>query len=301
MSNKEIANLLKFFAKLLELYDENIFKIKLYSNTAYTIGKINTSVATLSEKELINNFGIGKNVASKITEISFKNTFDDLEILIKKTPPDVIKMLSIAGLGPKKVQTIWKIHQIETIASLKNACEKKLLEQINGIGEKLQEEIYDYLIFQELSSGKYFFAEVANIAVDLERKLNNLFAPMQISLVGDIRRKNEVVEKIAFLIESENSNEVFEKLNKIEIITKNLKISSPYIWRGNIKNSEIKIEIFTAKKSNYGSIQYLKSASKQHLNEKISDTGTIKALLKSTNFETENQFFYFSKHTLYST
>ncbi|TAF75579.1 MAG: DNA polymerase/3'-5' exonuclease PolX [Bacteroidetes bacterium] len=291
MSNKEIANLLKFFGKLLELHDENIFKVKSYANSSYFIGKIGVPIAGLSENELVNLHGIGKSIASKIIEISTKNTFGDLQVLLEKTPIEVVKMLSITGLGPKKVQTIWKTHQIETIEALKTACEQNILAQIKGIGEKLQEEVYEYLLFQEKSKGKYYYADFEDFAIALEQKLKSIFAPFQVDLIGDMRRKSEIVDKIEFLVEAENTAFEFKKLNIEPDFVQNLAHSSPYIWRGNYKSSELNIEIRTAKKSNYGSEMYLKTASQLHLSQLITEKETVSKVLKSNSFSSENEFF----------
>jgi DNA polymerase (family 10) len=41
---------------------------------------------------------------------------------IEKTPPGVIEMLNIKGIGPKKIQTIWKEMGIESVGELLYAC-----------------------------------------------------------------------------------------------------------------------------------------------------------------------------------
>lgn len=48
-----------------------------------------------------------------------------LEVLseyINNTPPGVIEMLNIKGIGPKKINTDWKEMEIESLGELLYAC-----------------------------------------------------------------------------------------------------------------------------------------------------------------------------------
>jgi DNA polymerase (family 10) len=53
-----------------------------------------------------------------------------LNEMILKTPPGVIEMLNIKGIGPKKIQTIWKEMGIESIGELLYACNENRLNAI---------------------------------------------------------------------------------------------------------------------------------------------------------------------------
>lgn len=295
MDNKEIANLIKKCGKLLELHDENVFKVRSFQNAAFNINKISNPLKKLSENQIAEVQGIGKSLASKIIEIIQKNTFEDYENLISKTPKGVIEMLTITGLGPKKVRTIWKDEQIETIENLKIACQNNQLIAVKGIGESLQMDILEFLEFKEKSKGKYFYADLELIAFELENKLKLLFGNDFVSISGEIRRKMEVVETIQFLISTEKIAETESILNSIESIIKNCTISSPYIWRGNINNTDIKVEIRFSKSKNFGNNLYLLSCSNTHLELENSDNISLKSILKNQNFLNENEIFSYLK------
>ena len=85
MQNKEILKLIKLNASLLELHNENEFKIRSYSSAAYTLDKINLQLSTLSLPELEKLQGVGKSIAGKIFEISQNNTFSELQELLAKS------------------------------------------------------------------------------------------------------------------------------------------------------------------------------------------------------------------------
>src|SRR5574343_424924 len=117
-SNKEIVSALKLLAQLMELHEGNAFKIKSISNAAFKLGKYAESLADKSEADLAGIEGVGKSVASKITEYCTTNKIVELESLKEITPEGLIEMLGIKGLVPKKVQIIWKQLNIENIGEL---------------------------------------------------------------------------------------------------------------------------------------------------------------------------------------
>ena len=55
---------------------------------------------------------------------------------IAKTPPGVIEMLNIKGIGPKKIQTIWKEMGIESVGELLYACNENRLPYSKALVKK---------------------------------------------------------------------------------------------------------------------------------------------------------------------
>ena len=107
MSNKEIAKLLKMTTSLLELHGENQFKIRTYSNAVFNIEKQEQDLSAKSQQELEELDGIGKGLAQSIVQIQEKGSFDMLDELIAKTPEGIVEMLSLKGIGPKKIKLVW--------------------------------------------------------------------------------------------------------------------------------------------------------------------------------------------------
>jgi len=68
MTNSEIADNLKLTANLLELLDDNPFKIKSLLNASFKVDKLEADLDTLSHQEIEKVEGIGKSIAAKINE-----------------------------------------------------------------------------------------------------------------------------------------------------------------------------------------------------------------------------------------
>jgi DNA polymerase (family 10) len=65
-------------------------------------------------------------------------------------------MLQIKGIGPKKISTIWKEMEIESIGELLYACNENRLLLYKGFGEKTQKNIADNIEFYLKSQGVFY-------------------------------------------------------------------------------------------------------------------------------------------------
>ena len=108
MHNYEIAEYFSLLAKLMDIHGENAFKIKSYSNAAYTLDRLNDPLEEMTPAQIASIRGIGDALAQKIVDLLATKQLAILEEYILKTPPGILEMLKIKGLGPKKIITIWK-------------------------------------------------------------------------------------------------------------------------------------------------------------------------------------------------
>src|ERR1700761_8887804 len=122
MENKPVARTLRLLTQLMELHDENPFKIKSLANAAFKVDKLPYPIAGKSLSEIEKIEGIGKSTATKIVELIETGKITDLADLLAKTPEGVVEMLGIKGIGPKKIAVIWHDLGIENIGELFYAC-----------------------------------------------------------------------------------------------------------------------------------------------------------------------------------
>ena len=141
MHNYEIAEYFSLLSKLMEIHGENPFKIKSVANAAFKIDKLPFAIAQKPKEEIDKIDGIGKSIAAKIIELLTTGTIQELEDILLNTPPGIVEMLGIKGIGPKKTATIWHDLQIENVGELYYACNENRLIEAKGFGLKTQEEI----------------------------------------------------------------------------------------------------------------------------------------------------------------
>jgi hypothetical protein len=110
VSNAEIAAIFTLVADLLEIQGENPFRVRAYRTAARTVPDLPRSAAQMVGEgaELSELPGIGKDLAAKIRQAVERGTVDLLEELQRKMPGELGRLLEVSGLGPKRVQVLWK-------------------------------------------------------------------------------------------------------------------------------------------------------------------------------------------------
>src|SRR5271155_3048044 len=101
---EKVAKTFGLMAVLLELDSQNPFRIRAYERAAETIAGLPRPVQGLSRDELLAVPGIGKGIADHIEELSRLGTLEELEALRKKSPPGVLDMTQVGGVGPKRAK-----------------------------------------------------------------------------------------------------------------------------------------------------------------------------------------------------
>jgi DNA polymerase (family 10) len=113
MDNFQIADAFTLLSKLLDIHGENSFKSKSYASAAFAIEKLPVQLENVSQENLASLKGIGSSTAQKITEMLQTGKIKALEEIIFNTPKGILEMMQIKGLGPKKINAIWKEMGIE--------------------------------------------------------------------------------------------------------------------------------------------------------------------------------------------
>lgn len=210
-SNKEIVSALKLLAQLMELHEGNAFKIKSIANAAFKLGKYAELLSEKTETELANIEGVGKSVASKITEFCSTNQIAELESLKEMTPEGLIEMLGIKGLGPKKIQIIWKQLNIENIGELYYACIENRLVEAKGFGLKTQEDVKKLIEFTMMNKGSLLLSN----ALQAYEELKNIIT---LTAVAELARQCEIITQLEFMAASAEKNNIVTALSKLENI-----------------------------------------------------------------------------------
>lgn len=217
LNNKQIAGKFDLLAKLMELHDDNPFKIKTYANAYLSLRKLEGNLAEMSKAELASIKGVGSTVADKIKELVETGEMKALEKFREMTPEGIQQMLSIKGLGPKKVKQIWKEMEIETIGELLYACNENRLVAYSGFGPKIQADIIEKLEYFQASQGKFLYAHVHKHAEKCLELIKTKQASTKIEICGDVRRMMPEVKGIELLSDAALLD-IFPEIESMEYI-----------------------------------------------------------------------------------
>ena len=284
MSNEAIVALFELTVKLLELHDENEFKIKNLSFAARALDKESADLMSLSLEQLAGLQSVGKSVAGKIDEMRKTGTSQELTELLAKTPEGLLEMLQIKGIGPKKVRAIWQELSITDNRELLLACENGEVAKLKGFGDKIQATIKESILYAQSNTGKLRMEKGEELAQILFDMLERQFE--QVEIVGDIRRKNEIVHSIQLVVGHDKPWEVQQFINDSLDLQQDEKASSPFTWRGKFLEKEISVEIQICSSQQFVNQVFIYSSSEKHL----ATNGIYKQLSKQA-FESEEAIY----------
>ena len=205
MTNKEIAHVFSDLASIMELHNENPFKIRSYENAYITLRKLDKPLAEMARAEIDTIKGVGKAIGDKIEELLKTGELETFEKYAEKTPAGVVDMLHIKGFGPKKIQAVWQDMGIESVGELLYACNENRLIELKGFGKKTQEEIRKAAEYFLKSKNKRFWAvadaDTEGVIKLLQSGIAGLgISDFKIERVGELRRLNPIVEKLELLV-----------------------------------------------------------------------------------------------------
>ena len=199
MNNDTIADNFSLLAKLMDIHGENPFKSKSYANAAFQLDKLTVPLATLSPPQINGLKGIGETIGTKIVEQIETGELKLLNEYLSKTPPGILDMLRIKGIGPKKIATIWKELEIESLGELLYACNENRLTLYKGFGEKTQQNIKEAIEFFLQHQGLFLYAQLEPWVTFFEQLWKKEFAQQSTQIVGEFRRQQEIIHQLEWV------------------------------------------------------------------------------------------------------
>jgi DNA polymerase (family 10) len=222
VTKAEIAETLQQIATLLELKDENPFKIRAYANAARSIEAWGGNLSDLQDEEALAKIpGIGKAIAAKIKELAATGSLKYLQDLQADFPAAILELFSIPGLGAKKIKALYDQLQISSIEQLLQACESGRVAQLPGFGDTTQQKIGKAIAERTKHAGSFQLGQIANEAETLKADLAAHTDSLQVEVAGSYRRRREIVRDLDFVVATkkpESTTEFFARHALVESI-----------------------------------------------------------------------------------
>jgi len=188
LDNSAIARILREIADLLEIKDENPFKIRAYRNGADIVSNHPHDLAALDETGLREIPGIGKDLAGKIREISQTGDAEFHRQLVAEFPPTILDLLNLQGVGPKTVATLYRELGVRTLEDLERAAADGRIRALRGMGTKKEALILKALDERKRFAGRHLLPHAHDAAAALVSYLRDRAPDATIEPVGSLRR-----------------------------------------------------------------------------------------------------------------
>ncbi len=235
LDNLSIARVLAEIGDLLEIKNENPFKIRAYRNAADAIAHHGDPVAGLTPDALRSIPGIGKDLAARIGELLATGSIPYHQALLEEFPPTVLDLLHLQGVGPKTVALLYHGLGTRTLDDLEQAAKDGRIRALKGMGAKKEALILKALEERQHFTGRRLLAEAHDTAASLIATLRAHAPQADIAAVGSLRRGCESCGDIDILAAGAPASimEAFTGYKLVErVLGRGDTKSSVLIWGG---------------------------------------------------------------------
>lgn len=211
MTNKEIAEVFGEIADILELKEENPFRIRSYRRAADVIFNqpVSLEEAISEDPEKVRSLpGIGDATFRKIRELAETGECKEHQQLLDEVPSGLLQMLELKDLGPKRIVLFWKSKGISTIDELEEAAAEEQLRSLPGMGAKSEKKILQAIEEYRRREGRFRLDHAQETAQAILEYLRAGNAVDRVVVAGSLRRRRESIGDIDILV-STNHPEAF--------------------------------------------------------------------------------------------
>lgn len=211
MTNDAYIDFLETTARRMQLLGENTFRVRAYSRAARALEGISDSISDCIDNGTITDIeGIGKGIASELAIFKKRGTTDDFEALKNALPAHIDDLFQVQGLGPKRIQTLWKSLGIGSLPELKEAADSGQIATLPGMGKKTVENIQKELQRLESYQGRVPLADVIDTAQSMLQILRESPDVERAEVAGSYRRGRITVGDLDIVAASTNHSAVME-------------------------------------------------------------------------------------------
>ena len=195
MNNKQIAAVLHRIAVYQELAGENPFKALAFDRAARIVERHPESFEKLALEERLEGIkGIGKGIAEVLRELARTGRSTVLQELAASFPPGLEELLTLGGLGPKRVRLLWQRLGVTSVGELEYACRENHLLSLEGFGEKSQQKILRAIAFRKQHQDLHRYHEARGIAEQLVAAIEGSGLFETVELAGSLRRGKRILK-----------------------------------------------------------------------------------------------------------
>lgn len=262
MNNPQIARVFDEIADILEVLNDNPFRVRSYRRAASTLEGYPQEIRDLDESGWTEIPGIGKDLAAKIKEILTTGKIQLHEELSKKVPPELRAMMDVPGLGPKTVTRLWDELGIKSMDELETAARSGRIKGMKGLGAKVEANILKGIEQARRFKARPGIGKVLPVAHEIVAILQKRAPLTCIDIAGSIRRMRETAGDIDILVTSVEPEKVMEAFAGLSMVDQ-------VLARGETKSSVLmkdglQCDLRVVEEQAYGAALHYFTGSKGH-------------------------------------
>ena len=215
ITKSQIVTVLEQAGVLLELDGANRFRVIAYQNASRALASLEEDLLIVVNEERITEVkGIGKGLGALITEAVLEGSWGGLASLYERVPPGLMEIVGIPGLGPKRARTLYEELGVDSVESLKAACEMGHIAPLSGFGDKSQQKYLDGIELLRRYQGRSRMDVGLLYGQALEERVSAIPGVIRAELAGSARRRRETIGDLDIVVgaKPEDHNSVIEAI-----------------------------------------------------------------------------------------
>jgi DNA polymerase (family 10) len=263
VENIDISRIFDEIADVLELKNENVFRVRSYRRGARVVHDLPEDAKTLlAEGTLQEVSGIGKSLAEKIQEILKTGTCQSYEDIKNDPYYKLIPLTKIPGVGPKLAVRLHEELGVNSVGDLEAAARAGRLRGLERMGEKLEEKILKGIEQQRKSGGRTKLGDALTYAEAIVKLLGKVKGVTRIDPAGSLRRMKETVGDIDILVIAESPDKIMQAFTSMDTV-------ADVLAHGETKSSVvlksgIQVDVRVLPRESYGAALHYFTGSKDH-------------------------------------
>ena len=282
MDNREVARILRETAKLLEIDGAILGRYRSYDRAADLVSTLAESVEELARdlKKLTALPGIGDRMAAHICEILATGDYSLRAKLLKKYPVEILGLLTLQSLGPKKACLLWEAFQASTIEQVEQLAREGKLRDLPGFGKKTEENLLKSIEVLKKTTGRFLLSFIEREAAKLAEYIAGFDAAaiaqgsserviQSITPAGSFRRHKETVGDLDFLLTLSVGERIAEHTAAVADYIASYGLIDQVLARGENKVSfrlvnGLQVDVRLLQPESYGAALIYFTGSKEH-------------------------------------
>ena len=211
METARIARILDEMGTLLEVRGENAFRCRAYHNAADALKSLPSDLSgMIDDGTLAQVPGIGETMLAKIVKLATTGSLAAYDELRAETPPGLVALLRVPGLGPKKLKTLHDDLKIESLADLRAAAEAGKIAGLKGFGAKTEAKILEGVSFIESVGDRILQSTARRLIGPILEAVRSQPGVIRAEACGSYRRRNETNGDLDILFSSDSPAPVID-------------------------------------------------------------------------------------------
>ncbi|MGZ0745892.1 helix-hairpin-helix domain-containing protein [Haloparvum sp. AD34] len=262
MRNEEVGELLHEIGDYLEIRGEE-FKPRAYHTAASNVESLSEPIEEIHERgDLQEIDGVGESIAEKVAEYLETGELEYYQELAAEHPKDIESLTRVEGIGPKQAQKLYDALGIQTLEELERAADEGRIAQVEGFGEKTQQNILDHIDVAIEGEERTLIGDAFDRAEGIRDRIAAVDAFEDVQLVGSFRRRRPTIGDVDVLATASDATAAMGAFCEFEDVDE-------VIARGETKSSVkisggLRVDLRIVDESSWGSALLYFTGSKDH-------------------------------------